>query len=56
MANEPTAESSWSAGESCDLRAVVVRPILPQEERSWDELMATHHYLGFRQLTGASLN
>lgn len=38
-----------------DLGSLVVRPILAQEERAWDDLMAAHHYLGFRQLTGESL-
>jgi len=42
-------------GDASDLRALVVRPILPREERAWDELMAAHHYLGFRQLVGESL-
>lgn len=27
----------------------------PQEESEWNQLMATHHYLGFRQLVGESI-
>jgi len=37
------------------LNALVVRPIRPDEEATWDELMATHHYLGFERLVGESL-
>jgi len=32
-----------------------VRIIQPNEEPKWNELMATHHYLGFRQLVGESI-
>lgn len=32
-----------------------MRPIFREEEGLWDHLMATHHYLGFRQLVGESL-
>lgn len=38
-----------------DLQSLVVRPILAAEEAAWDELMAKHHYLGFRTLSGESL-
>lgn len=37
------------------LRTVVVRPIRPDEGQRWAELMAEHHYLGFRLLVGNSL-
>lgn len=37
------------------LRDLVVRPIQKGEEQAWDEQMAAHHYLGFRQLVGTSL-
>ncbi|MDH7525979.1 MAG: DUF4338 domain-containing protein, partial [Peptococcaceae bacterium] len=38
-----------------ELQSLTVRPIQPQEEQQWNELMATHHYLGFRQLVGESI-
>lgn len=38
-----------------ELQKVIVRPIQPQEEPKWNQLMATHHYLGFRQLVGESI-
>lgn len=38
-----------------ELQSLIVRPIQPQEELRWNELMATHHYLGFRQLVGESI-
>jgi len=38
-----------------ELKSLIVRPIQPQEESQWDQLMATHHYLGFRQLVGESI-
>jgi hypothetical protein len=38
-----------------NLNSLVVRPITAAEENTWDELMATHHYLGFRTLVGESL-
>lgn len=38
-----------------NLKAVVVRPIESNERDSWDHLMATHHYLGFRHLVGESI-
>ncbi len=34
---------------------VVVRLVRPEEVGRWDELMDTHHYLGFRILVGESL-
>jgi len=54
---EPPLERAWSEpeGRKSGWRALVVRPLLPGGERTWDELMATHHYLGFRQLAGESL-
>lgn len=36
-------------------RPLVVRPTRPDEESTWRELMASHHYLGFRGLVGNSL-
>jgi len=37
------------------LDSLVVRPILPGELAAWNQLMATHHYLGFHNLPGNSL-
>ena len=37
------------------LRHIEVRPISRSERAHWDELMAKHHYLGFRSLIGESL-
>jgi hypothetical protein len=34
---------------------LVVRPIYPHERPQWDQLMAEHHYLGFKTLVGESL-
>ena len=31
---------------------LIIRPIKPQEELLWNQLLATHHYLGFRALVG----
>jgi hypothetical protein len=39
-----------------DLQFLSVRIIRPDEESRWNELMKTHHYLGFRQLVGESIN
>lgn len=38
-----------------NLSNLVVRPIIPGEEKTWNNLMATHHYLGFHSLTGKTL-
>lgn len=38
-----------------ELQALSVRIIQPDEEPEWNQLMTTHHYLGFRQLVGESL-
>jgi hypothetical protein len=38
-----------------ELLSLLVRIIQPNEESRWNELMATHHYLGFRQLVGESI-
>lgn len=32
-----------------------VRPIKPQEEHLWNELMSRHHYLGFQSIVGESM-
>ena len=37
------------------LRQVIVRLIAPGERQRWDELMRTHHYLGFAGFVGHSL-
>jgi hypothetical protein len=38
-----------------NLDSLVVRPILPEEEITWNNLMQEHHYLGFHKLTGKTL-
>lgn len=38
-----------------DLHSLVVRPIYDDERNTWDQLMATNHYLGFRCLVGESI-
>lgn len=37
------------------LDSIEVRPILPEEKTSWDELMKANHYLGFGSLIGEGL-
>lgn len=43
--------------DTCEtsLKALVVRPIRKKERNTWDELMSTYHYLGFRKLVGESI-
>jgi len=43
--------------DTCEtsLKALAVRPIRKKEQNAWDELIATHHYLGFRKLVGESI-
>lgn len=38
-----------------DLSGLIVRPIIPSEEKFWDMMVSRHHYLGFRTLVGESL-
>ena len=38
-----------------DLTTLTVRPIRSSERNEWDQLMATNHYLGFKQLVGESI-
>jgi len=38
-----------------DLTTLTVRPIINSERNKWDQLMDTHHYLGFKQLVGESI-
>jgi hypothetical protein len=38
-----------------NLKELIVRPIIPGEEKPWNALMTRHHYLGFQSLTGQSL-
>lgn len=38
-----------------ELQFLLVRIIRPEEESRWNQLMNTHHYLGFRQLVGESI-
>jgi hypothetical protein len=42
-------------GTQTELKELVVRPILPQEDAEWNRLMATYHYLGFKKLVGESI-
>lgn len=41
--------------EQVRLDQVHVRPVCADERLRWDELMARHHYLGFRQMPGESV-
>lgn len=41
--------------EQLRLDQVRVRPVCAHERSRWDELMACHHYLGFRQMPGESV-
>ncbi len=41
--------------QAVDLSSLVVRPIRPEEEEVWNQLMSRHHYLGFDRLVGESL-
>jgi len=38
-----------------NLKALIVRPIIPGEEAAWNALMARHHYLGFNGLSGQNI-
>ena len=38
-----------------NLKDLIVRPIVPGEEKPWNALMTRHHYLSFQSLTGQSL-
>jgi hypothetical protein len=38
-----------------DVHSLIVRPIRGEERKTWDQLMATNHYLGFRRLVGESI-
>ncbi len=33
-----------------ELQSLIVRPIEPEEEHRWNQLMNEHHYLGFRHV------
>ena len=37
--------------KNANLSPLVVRPITPNEEDTWDDLMSAHHYLGFNSKT-----
>lgn len=37
------------------MRLVVVRPVKPEEEARWKELIRQHHYLGLRHLVGETI-
>ena len=43
------------AGSELVVGEVEVRPVRGEERRRWDTLMASHHYLGFRQFAGRGL-
>ncbi|MEW6274525.1 MAG: Druantia anti-phage system protein DruA [Bacillota bacterium] len=36
-------------------KELIVRPIRGEERETWDQLMATHHYLGLKHLVGESI-
>lgn len=38
-----------------NLRRLIVRPIMSDESRKWDQLMRDHHYLGHHHLVGKAL-
>lgn len=42
-------------GIQINLDFLVVRPITPGEENTWNNMMREHHYLGFHSLTGKTL-
>ena len=44
-----------AAGAGSRSLPVLLRLVKPDEVVRWDELMAAHHYLGFRTLVGESL-
>jgi len=48
----PDRHEAEGAGRSSRL---LVRPARADETGCWDELMATHHYLGQQRLVGESL-
>ena len=41
--------------DAIPLRAIRVRPVRADEEARWNQLVRTHHYLGFRNLCGRRL-
>lgn len=49
------AEPNNIINRTANLKDLIVRPITPGEENDWNTLMARHHYLGFRCLSGRSL-
>ena len=49
------AEPDNIINQSGNLKGLIVRPITPGEEKDWNTLMATHHYLGFHGLTGRNM-
>ena len=49
------AEPDNIINRGANLKDLIVRPITPGEENDWNTLMAKHHYLGFRCLSGRSL-
>ena len=49
------AEPDNIINRGASLKDLIVRPITPGEENDWNTLMAKHHYLGFRCLSGRRL-
>jgi hypothetical protein len=49
------AEPDNIINRGANLKDLIVRPITPEEENDWNNLMAKHHYLGFHCLSGRSL-
>ncbi len=48
-------ERTTKASNTMDLNEVDVRLVREDEAKRWNQLMADHHYLGFRALVGESL-
>ena len=55
MDNNEATPCNTHVGQNDNLKTLIVRPIAPEEEKLWNDLMSKHHYLGFRKLTGKAL-
>jgi hypothetical protein len=49
------AEPDNIINQNCSLKELIVRPIIPGEETTWNALMDRHHYLGFHGLSGQNI-
>lgn len=52
---QSTVYHGVSMPKQLELQTLVVRPIQPHEKPLWNQLMSTHHYLGFRKLVDKSI-